>query len=547
MIRALFLENLSLWSCVWQSTLLIVIGLTGALLFRHRPARAFQILLLAMMAAVLVPTMSLLVTHFELGAFAADPIELRVETVDVFPTMSLGVPAGVTEPPSHIEAMDTATEDALAKEGSGGARIPWRTVLMFGWMSVTLILLGRLLVAFINGVRLIRRSHPKVCTPIQQALDRARARLGISRNLQIRSSGEITSPMIWCWSKTAVLLVPRDSGNDIDWDGVVCHELAHCMRRDHISGLIAEMLACLLCWNPLSWLAKKRLIRLGEQACDDWVVAGEQPIENYARSLLDFKPQKQAAFLPGVVHSNKGVAARVHRILGDSHHNPRAGVKWALVSSTVVAFLSVGIAFAQTRPAQVQDEPQVPPKTVKSIHNAVADGDLEEIKLLLAKGSDVDTRDKEGSTPVERCASQGRNYQEVVELLVAKGAEMSPLSFAAHMGDGARVKRLIEKGADVNSRTQSGMTALCFVDQRSTDVVEFLIDSGADVNVKDSWNWTPLHTAADRGHRDVAKLLIAKGAYVNATDGWERTPFWYAQDGDHTELIELLGKHGAKE
>ena len=55
MIRTLFLENLSLWSCVWQSTLLIVIGLTGGHLFRHRPARAFQILLLAMIAAALVP------------------------------------------------------------------------------------------------------------------------------------------------------------------------------------------------------------------------------------------------------------------------------------------------------------------------------------------------------------------------------------------------------------------------------------------------------------------------------------------------------------
>jgi len=375
MIRALFLENLSLWSCVWQSTLLIVIGLTAGILLRHRPARAFQVLLLAMMAAVLVPTMSLLVKHFELGVFAAGPIESRAETIEVLPKMPLGVSTVVTEPQLRIEAMDTATDGVLAEGGSGGTRIPWRTTLLFGWMSVTLILLGRLLVAFINGIRLIRRSQPKVCAPIQQALDRARVRLEISRNLEIRSSGEITSPMIWCWSRTVVLLVPRDLDNDVDWAGVACHELAHCMRQDHISGLIAEMMACLLCWNPLSWLAKKRLVWLSEQACDDWVVAGEQPIENYARSLLDFRPQKQAAFLPGVVHSNQGVAARVHRILEENSRNPRAGVKWALVSSTVVALLSVGIAFARTRPAQAQDVPQVPTPAVKTIHDASAEAE----------------------------------------------------------------------------------------------------------------------------------------------------------------------------
>jgi hypothetical protein len=82
MIRTLFLENLSLWSCVWQSTLLIVIGLIAGILLRHRPARAFQVLLLAMVAAVIVPAMSVAVKHFELGVFVAEPIAFQSETMD---------------------------------------------------------------------------------------------------------------------------------------------------------------------------------------------------------------------------------------------------------------------------------------------------------------------------------------------------------------------------------------------------------------------------------------------------------------------------------
>ncbi|MCH8837389.1 MAG: hypothetical protein IIA60_06255 [Candidatus Marinimicrobia bacterium] len=155
----------------------------------------------AMMAAVLVPTMSLPVKHFELGVFATDPIELPPEAMDLWPTMPPAVSAFSTEPQPHIQATEAAPVGALAEGGSGDTRFPWRGTLMFGWMTVTLILLGRLLIAFINGVRLIRRSQPKVCAPIQQALDWARARLEISRGLQVRSSREISSPMIWCWSK----------------------------------------------------------------------------------------------------------------------------------------------------------------------------------------------------------------------------------------------------------------------------------------------------------------------------------------------------------
>ena len=81
---------------------------------------------------------------------------------------------------------------------------------------------------------------------------------------------------------------------------------------------------------------------------------------------------------------------------------------------------------------------------------------------------------------------------------------------------------------------------------------ELLIAKGADVNAKDNWDWTPLHSAI-YSSKDMAELkamvelLIARGANVNAKDGDDRTPLWYAQNEGHTEIVELLRKHGAKE
>jgi len=161
--------------------------------------------------------------------------------------------------------------------------------------------------------------------------------------------------------------VPSAAGrfdNKVDWAGVLCHELAHYKRRDHICGLLAELAVCILPWHPLLWWAKSRLVRLSEQACDDWVVATGQTGTDYAESLLDLTPGGQMAFVPAVVSSKRGLAGRIRRILQDNCGNPRTGVVWALVVSIMAVCLTVGVACAQTRPANMDEAkietPQVP-------------------------------------------------------------------------------------------------------------------------------------------------------------------------------------------
>ena len=348
MIRELFLRDLSLWAVTWQSILFAVIGLVGSFLLRRRPARASQMLLLAIIAAVLVPTMSVLVKRFQLGVFTTEPIAM--------PTVVMDVPVEVSvvsaSPEIRPEAHEVAADLESAAGSSQGADIPWRMIIMYGWMAAILILLGRLSINVVNGILLLRRAQSRVSGHIERAADSARARLGISKALQIRSSMDVRSPVIWCWSPIPVLLVPTDLDDGLDWMGVICHELVHWRRCDHISGLIAELIVCILPWNPLLWWSKKRMVRFSEQACDDWVVAGGQSREDYAQSLLNFRPQKQIAFVPAVVGSKKTLAGRVRRILKDNCSNPRTGAAWALTASAIAICLAVGIAFAQTRPAR---------------------------------------------------------------------------------------------------------------------------------------------------------------------------------------------------
>ncbi|MFZ2148619.1 MAG: M56 family metallopeptidase [Sedimentisphaerales bacterium] len=354
MIGEIFPRDVSLSSCVWQSTIFLVVGLVGSFILRYRSSRAHQVLFLAMMAAVIVPIMSILVKHYELGMFVAEPVVIQSQARDLGRGGNYGAPGIISA--GDIEHKPGLIEEDLpsAVAGSESAKFPWRSVMLYVWIAASLILAIRLLITFVLGARLLGRAMPLNCEKIEQALHLAKSKLGIDKNVSLYSSQSVRSPVIWCWMRRPVLLVPSAVGrfdNGIDWTGVLCHELAHWKRRDHISGLLAELVVCILPWHPLVWWAKSWLVRLSEQACDDWVVATGQPCTDYAESLLDLTPGGQMAFVPAVVRSRKGLAGRVRRILQDKCSNPRTGAVWALTVSIVAAFLAIGIACAQTRPA----------------------------------------------------------------------------------------------------------------------------------------------------------------------------------------------------
>jgi len=82
----------------------------------------------------------------------------------------------------------------------------------------------------------------------------------------------------------------------------------------------------------------------------------------------------------------------------------------------------------------------------------------------------------------------------------------SPLHLAVVKLEIWLIKALIKKGADVNKTDCDGKTALHFVmnlfsknPQKCQYIAETLVLNGAKPNLKDTDNWTPLHTAVRKG------------------------------------------------
>ena len=69
------------------------------------------------------------------------------------------------------------------------------------------------------------------------------------------------------------------------------------------------------------------------------------------------------------------------------------------------------------------------------------------------------------------------------------------------------------------------MTPLHMIGMDLKDIAKLLIDNGADVNAKADWDWIPLHSATEKGHKEIVELLISRGATVNAKDGGGYTPY----------------------
>ena len=195
---------------------------------------------------------------------------------------------------------------------------------------------------------------------------------------------------------------------------------------------------------------------------------------------------------------------------------------------------------------------------------------LEKVKLLIAKGADVNAVAKPGRTPLLVAAAHNGNV-EVVRLLIEKGADLkSPdsganaaLAAAADANDTATVKLLLEHGADAKVAGRLGFTALMnAAGNGNAEVVRLLLARGPDVNaqsaphgerpVKNGFvaigSLTALLLSVTTGSAETVKLLLDAGADVNVRDVRGMTPLMLAVATDHPDeriVRMLIEKHAA--
>jgi ankyrin repeat protein len=193
----------------------------------------------------------------------------------------------------------------------------------------------------------------------------------------------------------------------------------------------------------------------------------------------------------------------------------------------------------------------------KPLAEAAVSGNAEVIRLLLKAGADVESPNPEGQTALMVVARAGRI--DAARLLLKAGADVNArekwadqtaLMWASAQGHPEMIRLLLKSGAKVDARgatrewarrvtseprpkgmNRGGFTPLLYAAREGcVECARELLAGGADIDLPDPDQTTPLVMAIMNLHFDLALLLIEKGADVDRWDLYGQTPLYVAVD-----------------
>lgn len=206
---------------------------------------------------------------------------------------------------------------------------------------------------------------------------------------------------------------------------------------------------------------------------------------------------------------------------------------------------------------------------VTPLHYAcIDDSDLKVLQALINAGADVNAKNEDGKTPLYYAMEEDLPG-DYLKILINAGADVeeaimcwqsqyehpslygrSLLHYAVVEMDSEPeiLQSLVDSGADVNEKNRHGCSLLHYalkVDSEP-ETLKVLLDAGADVEVEDVERDTPLHVAARRSpNLETLRSLINAGS-VGWVNVWGMTPLHYAaRDNSNPEVLRVLIDAGA--
>eukprot|EP01036_Dinobryon_divergens_P031629 gene31629-41062_t len=210
-----------------------------------------------------------------------------------------------------------------------------------------------------------------------------------------------------------------------------------------------------------------------------------------------------------------------------------------------------------------------------TLHWAAEKGHRDIAALLIERGADRNIKNKAGKKPID--VARARGHGHVVTLLEMSSPGLliqgQKLFDAAERGNMTDVVAALDAGADVNWKNdeKNDRTALQkSAEKNHVNVVEILLNRGANPNLCNKNGTTSLHTAAQEGHREVVNLLLKARANPNIAENQKgkksidsararsrnkivsllemtnlfdkdgKNPVDYAREGNHAAVVALL-------
>ena len=248
-----------------------------------------------MVALILVPLLSKTLPTWHLGiipdsapvTYASPPLKdspvLGNTTVNGGQFTNDGRTASTEANPATLTAVPMQHSQGSAERSPQLSTINWIVIV---WLTGLIGIMTTTLLGWLSLIRLQHQARDCFDEDLISDLEKVRKELGIRRSIRLLMSNRREIPMTWgIFHPVLHLPVSARAWNAPERRAVLIHELAHISRFDSAIQLLAQFVAALYWYNPLVWIANRRLRAEQESSCDDTVIRSGTSAPIYAQHL----------------------------------------------------------------------------------------------------------------------------------------------------------------------------------------------------------------------------------------------------------------------
>jgi len=327
------------WSLLIKGSVILVAAQIASAAMRKRSAsRRHLVWLGALCALILIPFAEIKLPNWDVPVAHSPMVAPLVAPMPLRPTA-----------PKQLIAKDVYVLDVAAPFDKPVEATPmdWASIVWSGWLIGCAGFLGWTLFGLLQVLRLVRSGRrwvvPESCG---QAID-SRIRVLICPSLRVPATAGVFRPLI---------LLPEEAQiwGKRRLEMVLAHESAHIRRSDWLWQIVSQAACAIHFFNPLAWMAMRRLRTESEFACDDYVLGlGIEPA-SYAHELLDIARSSRFQFANTVgMARSRNVEGRLKSIIDARQQRTWASGRTFLGVLAVTALIVTPVALIKAIPSVI--------------------------------------------------------------------------------------------------------------------------------------------------------------------------------------------------